>query len=557
MICTASLMVCTNSCKKENNAQTGEMMTIGASIAHSEVDQAKTGLNPNGSNFDVVWSALDEIKLFAGTTGETFCLATGVGSTEASFRGTKPGDAPFYGFYPATGCTCTGEGQFSYTILPSSTYSSTVENAGPMAGISSQDGTTLAFRNAMSWLNIGFIGDDPDVNPTTIMKVELTDLNGTTLSGTLNVTVNSDNTLTSTLTGSNPTLTIESATGVVLSDEVPTYFRFLVPAGAFVGTDKVQIKVYTQSSLPKTFTETFPGTDGVAANKVYTAPILTPIKSPGFSVSSDLKVFLSSGNLQYNPSLDQWRFAPNQWDRFDNDITIHKFDVTAYSATGTSWIDLFAWGTSNYAHGAITYQPWVMDGLSNTNYKAYGDINKDLDQTGESGQADWGYGRTFNGTADWRTLKYAEWDYMLNTRTNWALLKSTGNINGVNGAILLPDDWVLPSGMTFVPGAYNYTVNSYTLAQWAIMESAGAAFLPAAGSIDANTTEGEITNVNNWGWYWSTTHDGQTANNGPYPNFYFAAGGLVIIPNSVFMAMGCDRSDGYSVRLARNVPKPN
>ena len=548
-LCGVAMIVGTSSCKKEKNENEnlGEEMRIAASLGIPDGGQ-KTHLDGTS----VKWDSDDSFMLYSGSNGASFRIEPGeAGGTSATFVGTRPGAAPFYACYPSD-ATQTADG-FTYTVLADQSGNmaaiSTVD-AGPMAAYYTGSGN-LTFKNAMSWLYIGLTGD------ATIMKVELTDKSGAPLSGTLNVTVNSDNTLASTLTGNNSTLTIESATGMPLDDNNPTYFRFLVPAGAFKGTNNVEIKVYTESSIPKTFIKTFPELTGVAANKIYKAPIETKIKSPGFSVSPTLKVFFSSGNLQYNPSLDQWRFAPNQWDRTDNNSVDHYINyVNVYSETGTSWIDLFAWGTSGYNHGAVCYQPWSFNGNSNDYYKAYGDINYDLDQEGMSGQADWGHGRTFNGTADWRTLKDSEWDYMLNSRTNAALLKSTGNINGVNGAILLPDDWVLPSGVSFVAGAGSYNVNNYTLEQWAIMESAGAAFLPAAGSLDANSMPGWLATVNVFGWYWSATHDLQTAPLGSTGIYVYAAYGFVITGGNVFGVGKNDRSDGFSVRLVRNVPKP-
>lgn len=541
LICAVSLMMGAVSCKKEDAVKTGEKMTIGASISRSGNGGTKTGLEPHEGYCDVVWSPADKIMLYSQTAGETFYISEGMGTTEASFAGLKPGDAPYYGFYPASGCTCTGVGKFTIGIPASKPYSDFIENAGPMAGYS-EDGKTLAFQNAMSWLNIGFTGD------ATIKSVELTDKSGKCLNGTLQVTVNDDHTLTTEMTGGTSTLSIVSTAGVPLNNDEPVVFKFLVPAGAFTGEKNVEIKVTTESSIPKTFTRTLQ--DGIAAGKVYNANIKTKIKQPGFSVTNGKRVFFSPGNLQCLPCEKKWQFASKQWERCDNNTSDHLLDVSKYTASGTSWIDWFAWGTSGNDHGAISFQPWSFDGLSNTNYMAYGDINKDLNA--DDGSADWGYGKTINGKNDWRTLSYDEWYYLLNSRENAVGLKSTGNINGVNGAIFLPDEWICPEGASFIPNATDYATNTYTEEQWEVMESAGAAFLPAAGSFDANSLPRFITMINQWGWYWSTTHDGKTATDSGTPNAFYAAGGLVIIPGNIFTAMGCDRSDGFSVRLVRD-----
>lgn len=540
LICAVSLMMGAVSCKKEDAVKTGEKMTIGASISRSGNGGTKTGLEPHEGYCDVVWSPADKIMLYSQTAGETFYISEGMGTTEASFAGLKPGDAPYYGFYPASGCTCTGVGKFTIGIPASKPYSDFIENAGPMAGYS-EDGKTLAFQNAMSWLNISFTGD------ATIKSVELTDKSGKCLNGTLQVTVNDDHTLTTEMTDGTSTLSIVSTAGVPLNNDEPVVFKFLVPAGAFTGEKNVEIKVTTESSIPKTFTRTLQ--DGIAAGKVYNANIKTKIKQPGFSVANGKRVFFSPGNLQYLPCEKKWQFASKQWEICDDDESNHHIDESIYTETGISWIDLFGWGTSDNNHGAITYQPWKLDRDSNTHFKAYGDIDKDLDAQ-EPRLADWGYGKTIGGENDWKTLSDNEWNYLLNSRENAVGLKSTGNINGVNGAIFLPDEWILPEGASFTPNAADYATNTYTEEQWEVMESAGAAFLPAAGALDANSDERLLAQVNFAGWYWTTKHDGQTApgDGGPY----YAAYGMVITGSGVFVWGACDRSDGFSVRLVRD-----
>ena len=72
--------------------------------------------------------------------------------------------------------------------------------------------------------------------------------------------------------------------------------------------------------------------------------------------------------------------------------------------------------------------------------------------------------------------------------------------------ILLPDSWTLPSGCPFTSGFAsswtNWTRNVYTLAQWALMEVAGAVFLPAAGVRRGTSTD----YVGNDGIYWSWSY---------------------------------------------------
>ena len=46
-----------------------------------------------------------------------------------------------------------------------------------------------------------------------------------------------------------------------------------------------------------------------------------------FSVSDNIQVFFSQGNLQYQPSTNTWRFANNSWD-----LIIKSEDMTHYMA---------------------------------------------------------------------------------------------------------------------------------------------------------------------------------------------------------------------------------
>ena len=212
------------------------------------------------------------------------------------------------------------------------------------------------------------------------------------------------------------------------------------------------------------------------------SPIIPDGALPGlFSVSATQRVYFSQGNLQYQASTNTWRFAEHQYDYVGS-------DNRSISSTYSGWIDLFGWGTGSNPT------------LSSTSFEDYGTF------------VDWGSNAISNGgnTANrWRTLTHAEWDYLLNTRTDASSKRGTGNINGVGGLIILPDSWTLPSECSFTsgfcsPSGDNYpdwTHNSYTLAQWAQMEAAGAVFLPAAGHRSGTN----VSNVGNLGYYWSST----------------------------------------------------
>ena len=112
----------------------------------------------------------------------------------------------------------------------------------------------------------------------------------------------------------------------------------------------------------------------------------------------------------------------------------------------------------------------------------------------------------------WRTLTEAEWEYLLNTRSNSSSLIGVAQVNGVNGLILLPDNWGAPNGVTFKSGFHSeYSAEAYgqyqtfTSEQWALLEKSGAVFLPAAGQCDIDFNE--VRYVQEYGNYWSATKE--------------------------------------------------
>lgn len=177
------------------------------------------------------------------------------------------------------------------------------------------------------------------------------------------------------------------------------------------------------------------------------------------------QVYFSQGNLQYQASSNKWQFAAHQYD------TIGAANANI-SASNPGWIDLFGWGTGNNPT------------LASAEYSDYATF------------VDWGVNPIANGGNQanlWRTLTKDEWVYLFYGRANAAKLFGLGSVNGVNGTILLPDNW---SGDKFTDtengladqGNYfynekdnNFSFHTYTAEQWSVMEAAGAVFLPAAG----------------------------------------------------------------------------
>ena len=234
--------------------------------------------------------------------------------------------------------------------------------------------------------------------------------------------------------------------------------------------------------------------------------------SRSFSVDENgKKVVFSPGNLQYHPKNHLWRFAEKQID-YIGDANLNL------SPSYDGWVDLFAWGTG-----------------ANPTYGSNGTF------------VDWGGNKIGDDRASkWRTLSDSEWRYLLFGRKNASFLLGVAQVDGVNGLILLPDDWECPKDIIFRSGFHSdfAEFQTFTLAQWSKIERVGAVFLPAAGWIDHYYGE----YLSKKGYYWSSSRN--------YQSRYY---GVIFDSNYVtaddrnpkgYSANGSDRG---SVRLVRDI----
>ena len=259
-------------------------------------------------------------------------------------------------------------------------------------------------------------------------------------------------------------------------------------------------------------------TYALALNKVYY-----------FSIGSTKRVIFAPGNLQatYSTSTQKWtwHFAEHQYDYIGNVggnkliNTPTKEATEPYaklSADGT--VDLFGWSSEATYYGiASSEQSWNPSPNDYTgDFIDWGTI--DIDGKGA------GYWRTMSCNNDNNKM---EWYYLMKTRSgstingveNARYTLATINTDGtpVNGMILFPDNYSGPttstSGITFgdkinVNGKYDgWGGTSCTVAGWAILESVGCVFLPAAGERNGTTVDfnyncyASKTNNGVWGWY--------------------------------------------------------
>lgn len=237
-------------------------------------------------------------------------------------------------------------------------------------------------------------------------------------------------------------------------------------------------------------------------------------KLPGaFSVSDTKVVYFAQGNLQY---VGSWQFATNQWDVYGN-------------TQADNHRDLFRWGSGT--------TPNMTCSESVTQFN------------------EWGANAITNGgnTANmWRTLSQEEWKYLLGSRENQENLVSIGTIESVEGLILLPDDWVLPSGASLSAGSGlgSYSSNVYSSSQWAVLEAAGAVFLPGAGRLYQGNYDDEVVAA-----YWmSSGNSDESEALGFAPLIEWCTYSSCcpyVVPNYAYN--GCY---GFPVRLVSETPAP-
>ena len=301
---------------------------------------------------------------------------------------------------------------------------------------------------------------------------------------------------------------------------------------------------------------TYPGKEHLKAQMIRAGacdcdPTIPNRRIGVFSVAPDKKVSFSQGNLQYLPAINLWKFADTQYEYLGN---ANKY----LKPTFRNWVDLFGWSANN------TTAPFGVSTSTNA-----------ADYAGDF--VDWGT-NTICGDAPgtWRTLSVDEWEYIYHGRKNADQLLAIATLEGVQGLVLLPDNWQQPEDIPFVSsveqglawdatrleGSYFDATNKdhtkdniYTQAQWQKMEALGAVFLPCAGWRQEKTwTHAGIVEVNikYLGSYWSCSTP-QISND--YYLFRFTQQEIRKFPLNNSLSL---LARGRSVRLVHDtiVPKP-
>ena len=236
---------------------------------------------------------------------------------------------------------------------------------------------------------------------------------------------------------------------------------------------------------------------------------VTPSVEKGiFSVDNGKFVQFSTGNLQYEVGTNTWSFAAEQYEvvggaTYDSaNPTNTNYGMNEPGYTGK--LDLFGWSSD----GKFGVNP------SNT--------DADYGTDGVNEFVDWG--ELVNETG-WYTLTKEEMNYILNRKKDGKKLWALATVCGMNGLILLPDNWdtSITLDYGYVPANFNYTKNQIDDAAWQTLEDAGAVFLPEGGTrvgghgnkdqgggpdeFDAHYDYFHVDNVGSMGYYWLNTQD--------------------------------------------------
>lgn len=509
--------MCLTSCNKDE--QTADGIQFKATMERASSQDAKTILNES----DLEWVAGDQVAIY-GSEQQGLYTAQPVSGTPTSATlsvvGQPAQGTPYCAIYPAS----AANSRTSFTIPAEQvTVDGSLTNF-PMYAKSADE--NLAFKNLCGVLKIHL--QQTDALVSRIIVTATTEING-------NFNINNSQEIPSIsyADGGSCTTMLTCTTPQDITEGKDFYV--IMPAGDYSGLNvKIMNAGYgVEKNAPEEAVVTIErskySTLSFAALDMPVPPDDVEVWGL-YSISDNEQVWISSGNLQYNATTETWRFAPEQY---------------TYNSTG--WKDLFGWGTSGWDNGNTYYLP--TDRAKTSTYSdgyGYGPTNGSsyrLSLTGDYANADWGiYNAIENGGNQpglWRTLTDAQTNYLngFNTKRNGR--RGTATVNNVHGVVMIPDMWVAPQGLNFVPDVTSWESNVYTADQWSQMEASGAIFLPTAGYYWGETDSRHFAGSE--GNYWTAT------NNGTSGAYYFSSS-----LNGNGSTSSRVRYYGYSVRLVKD-----
>ncbi len=252
---------------------------------------------------------------------------------------------------------------------------------------------------------------------------------------------------------------------------------------------------------------------------------------PGiYSISSTEKVNFAKGNLVFDVTTAGNNGHNYSW----------SFNTTQYNTVGYNIV----MNGNEPQRGTSEFSKMSVNNGVFPNNNGYGSLGPD-------NYYDWGnYINEVTPSISednlWFTLSRTEWAYLLYTRGVSYARFAKVQVEGANGLLLFPDEFLWPNDNLTQPTALNvasaaFTQINYTAAQFSELEEAGCVFLRTNGYVD-HSGNAQIHNAS-YGYYWTRNFDG----NQTHSYLYFDNSS--ISPNSNNAQMHA----GYAmcIRLAR------
>lgn len=266
--------------------------------------------------------------------------------------------------------------------------------------------------------------------------------------------------------------------------------------------------------------------------------------APATEYSDAKKVVFSKGNLAFYINSDNRECADNTTKSGHFYFQEKQYmRVSAYQNKVNETMDLFNYGSSGY----------TIEVNSKNSYATHSFVDE-----GENKYSwyDWGlFNAISNGGNQpglWRTMTESEWTYLIShckAKNHFAMgqVQFHNEYYGlwpneeIRGIILLPDEWVSPSGISFTANG-SCSTNSYSTADWEKMSNAGAVFLPANPEFRSGADHPSSSAYEN-GYYWTATYRDN------YPVLFY----LNSNPSTGTASGEYQNKSGYAVRLVHDL----
>jgi len=599
MVCVlAGVSIMMTGCKKEE----GEIVTLGAEIADG-IGDGKVYLDgdgyPSWESSDHLWVNGDE-KTLSNITG-----------TRAKVEDVESAEN-YVAVYPYDAGVSRAGTSVTVNIPRAQTFERTGTNqkiVAPMVAyaertiVSNTERTTLLFRNVCSLVKVTVTNNSG--LPLYVRRIAIN--SSTRITGNATTTATQGSVTAPTLSSDNNSfydavLQFEGEGENIPTGQTKYYYVIVAPLSSANLTVTAYLTYKDNSNVKHDMHRGVKYTSvSLAQSKI--APVTLTVleidpENPGnsdnpyidghYTVNNTGKqVRFSRGNLQYrkgvtnNIPYEDWRLAINQYDFVGGNSNSTYGNVTTASGstachnviypgdnsfTRGNWIDLFAWGTGDNPTRCLAsdnYSSFTDWGTNNINY-----YNNRI-------------GRLTPTNITWRTLSQAEWDYLFNSRITSTINNVenarfakvqvtgipsvyTGSATSVYGILLFPDVFTWPSSITTMPESINNanaSFDSYTLAQFKVLQLEGAVFLPFAGYRTSNPNGQTVTDPNKPGGnsvypfnYWSSTISEHTVSDHPEYSFakatrYYGVNSSNILNTNA----NYRRFFGSSVRLVQDV----